>query len=156
MRKGVYAMRKLYGIAAVMLLALGVASWGGIGQAQQQGAAEKAGEKLDEVGRKIKQGIEKAEVTVREGINKARESVHSMGVMSRVYGRLHWDKALHTSTLHVKVEGGTVTLRGAVPNAAAKTKAVVLTAETVGVTKVIDELTVPASEADTGPSPARP
>jgi osmotically-inducible protein OsmY len=45
-----------------------------------------------------------------------------------------------------------VTLRGAVANKAAKTKAVTLAAETVGVTKVIDELSVPVSEAD---EPAR-
>ncbi len=142
-------MRRDCGIAAVVLLAVGVAMWSGISRAQQQeGAAARAGEKLDEVGRKIKKGLEKAEDAVREGFHKTRESVHGMGVMSRVYGRLHWDKALHNSTLTLKVDDGVVTLRGAVPSKAAKTKAVTLTAETVGVTKVIDELTVPASVAD--------
>lgn len=150
-------MRRLYGIAGVVSLALGLTIWTGSGRAQQQeGAAARAGEKLDEVGRKIKKGLEKAEDAVREGFHKSRDSVHGMGVMSRVYGQLHWDKALHTSTLTLKVENGVVTLRGAVPNKAAKTKAVTLTAETVGVTKVIDELSVPASEADEPGIPSKP
>jgi hyperosmotically inducible periplasmic protein len=150
-------MRKSYGIATLIPLVIGLAFWVGHSRAQQQeGAAAKAGEKIDEVGRKIKKGIEKAEDAVREGFHKTRDSVHSMGVMSRVYGRLHWDKALHASTLTVKVEDGVVTLRGAVPTRAAKSKAVTLAAETVGVTKVIDELSVPASEADESRSPTKP
>ncbi len=141
-------MRTAYGIATAIGLALGVAWWGGVGRAQQEGVGEKAGEKLDEVGRKLKKGLDKAEDAVRESFRKTRDSVHSMNVAARVYGRLHWDKALHSSTLHVKVEEGVATISGAVPTAEAKTKAVTLTAETVGVTKVVDELTIPASEAD--------
>src|SRR5947209_3515095 len=119
-------MRRIHGLAALTLLALCVAFWGGIGRAQQEGAAEKAGEKLDEVGRKIKKGIEKAEDSVREGFHKTRESVHGMGIMARVYGRLHWDKALHSSSLTIRVENGALVLRGAVSNATAKAKAVEL------------------------------
>jgi osmotically-inducible protein OsmY len=145
-------MRNAYGIAAAIALGLGVAWWGGVGRAQQQGAGEKAGEKLDEVGRKLKRSIDKAEDAVREGFHKTRDSVHSMGVAARVYGRLHWDKALHTSALHVKVEDGVATLSGSVPTAEAKAKAVALAAETVGVSKVVDELTIPASEADRVPA----
>jgi osmotically-inducible protein OsmY len=97
--------------------------------------------------------LEKAEDAVREGFHKTRESVHSMGVAARVYGRLHWDKSLHSSTLNIKVEEGVVTLTGSVPTAEAKTKAVNLAADTVGVTKVVDELTVPASQAGETPAP---
>jgi hyperosmotically inducible protein len=150
-------MRKSYEIATLIPLVIGLAFWVGHSRAQQQeGAAAKAGEKIDGVGRKIKKGIERAEDAVREGFHKTRDSVHSMGVMSRVYGRLHWDKALNASVLTVKVEDGVVTLRGAVPTRAAKSKAVTLAAETVGVTKVIDELSVPASEADESRSPTKP
>ena len=150
-------MRRYIGIAALLSLAFVGAFWAAQGRAQQEdGAAAKAGEKLDEVGRKIKKGLEKAEDAVREGFHKTRDSVHSMGVMSRVYGRLHWDKALHASTLTVKVEDGVVTLRGAVPTQAAKAKAVTLAAETVGVSRVIDELTIPASQADESRKPTKP
>jgi hyperosmotically inducible protein len=149
-------MRKTYGLAVVISLAVCLAFWGGIGRAQQEGAAEKTKEKLEEVGRKIKRGLEKAEDTVREGFHKTRESVQGMGIMARVYGRLHWDKALHSSSLTVRVEEGAVVLRGEVPSAAAKAKAVMLAADTVGVNKVVDELTVPASEAEKVPAPAKP
>src|SRR5262245_53299160 len=126
-------MRRYSGFAAVTLLALAlmVAAWSGVGRAQQQeGAAEKAGEKLDEVGRKIKRGLEKAEGAVREGFQKSREAVQGMGVVARVYSRLHWDKALHSSSLAVRMEEGAVVLRGLVPDAAAKAKAVALAADT--------------------------
>jgi osmotically-inducible protein OsmY len=148
-------MRKSYGLATAIGLAIGVAWWGGPGRAQQEGVGEKAGEKLDEVGRKIKRGIDKAEEAVGESFHKTRESVHNMGVAARVYGRLHWDKALNASTLHVKVEDGVATITGSVPTAEAKTKAVSLTVDTVGVKRVIDEMTIPASEADNVPARKR-
>jgi osmotically-inducible protein OsmY len=145
-------MRKACGIAVAIGLGLGVAWWGGVGRAQQEGAGQKAGEKLDEVGRKIKRGLNKAEEAVRESFHKTRESVHSMGVAARVYGRLHWDKALQSSTLNVKVEEGVATLTGSVPTAEARTKAVNLAADTVGVNKVVDELTVTTSRAEETPA----
>ena len=71
---------------------------------QQEGVAAKAGEKLDEFGRAIRRGLYDAEETVRGGLNKTgdtvregfaktKESVQGMGLVPRVYGRLHWDKA---------------------------------------------------------------
>ena len=145
-------MRNAYGIAAAIALGLGVAWWGGVGRAQQEGVGEKAGEKIDDVGRKLKKGLDRAEDAVREGFHKTRDSVHSMSIAGRVYGRLHWDKSLYKSDLHVKVEEGVATITGSVPTAEAKVKAVTLAAETVGVTKVVDELTIPASEADRAPA----
>ena len=145
-------MRNAYGIAVAIALALGVAWWGGVGRAQQEGAGQKVGEKLDEVGRKIKRSLNKAEEAVRESFHKTRESVHSMGVAARVYGRLHWDKSLHTSPINVKVEEGVATLTGSVPTAEARTKAIDLAADTVGVTKVVDELTVPPSPVEEKPT----
>jgi len=68
-----------------------------------------------------------------------------MEVVSRVYSRLHWDKALTTSNLEIEVQaGGIAILTGIVPNQAAKAKALALTAETVGVIQVVDQLTVGA------------
>ncbi len=127
---------------------------------QQGGVAEKAGERLDEFGRAIKQGIVNAEETVREGLNKTgetvresfaktRESVNAMGLGPRVYGRLHWDKALNSCSLFIKVEGSRVTLRGVVPDAATEAKALALVGETVGVNQVIDQLTVLSPSSST-------
>ncbi len=119
----------------------------------QEGVAAKAGEKLDEFGRAIRRGLFDAEETVRGGLNKTgetvregfaktKESVQGMGLVPRVYGRLHWDKALHGCNLFVKAEAGRVTIRGIVPDEAAKDKAVALVKDTVGVTHVVVQLSV--------------
>ena len=83
-----------------------------------------------------------------------------MGVASRVYGRLHWDKALETSTLDLEVNNGVATLRGEVPERKAKARAVELARETVGITQVIDQLaiqppsqTAPATSTDSTAKP---
>ena len=63
-----------------------------------------------------------------------------MEVSARVYGRLHWDKALNGSKVDIEVtEGGHTTLTGVVADAKAKAKAVELTRDTVGVTQVVDQ-----------------
>lgn len=141
-------MSKACGVALACVLALGMAGWQSSGRAQQDGPAARAGEKLDELGRKVKKGIDKAEDAVRESFHKTRDSVHSMGVAARVYGRLHWDKALHSSNLLVRVEEGVATLTGNVPSAEARTRAVDLAAGTVGITRVVDRLTLPTSSGD--------
>jgi hyperosmotically inducible periplasmic protein len=156
-------MRMLFRVSATTLFALGLVFWSVAGRAQQEGAAAKAGEKIDEVGRAIKKGILNAEETVREGLNKTgetvregfaktRESVQGMGLVPRIYGRLHWDKALHSSSLFVKAEAGSVTIRGIVPDESAKAKAISLIKDTVGVTQVIDQLSVLPSSTTTSNS----
>jgi hypothetical protein len=140
-------MKTTYGLMAVTIAAFALALGAAAARSQQEGVAQKAGEKLDEVGRAIKDGIEKAGETVREGFTRTRESVQAMGVLSRVYGRLHWDKALHASSIVLKGEGGLITIRGMVADETSRTKAVTLAAETVGVTRVIDQLMVVPSSA---------
>ncbi len=73
-----------------------------------------------------------------------------MGLVPRVYGRLHWDKALNASQLMVKAEGGTVTIRGTVPDQAAKAKVIALAKDTVGVTRVVVQLHVVSPDVDPG------
>ena len=66
-----------------------------------------------------------------------------MGVESRVYGRIHWDKALNDASIDLTVTAdGVITLTGTVADAKAKARAVDLTKETVGVTKVVDTLAI--------------
>ena len=136
-------MTRIRGLVAAELLALAGGLGIGVAWAQQdQGPAEKAGSKLDDVGRSIKRGLDNAGDAVREQFARARGTVHNMDVASRVYGRLHWDKTLTTSTLDLDVQGGVATLRGAVTDARAKAKAVELAADTVGISRVIDQLTI--------------
>ena len=135
-------MKRIHGVMAAALMATAVLGMS-VGRAQQdQGPGEKAGGKLDQAGRSIRKGLEDAGDAIRERFARTRESVHSMGVASRVYGRLHWDKQLTSSTLDIDVKEGVATLRGSVPTAKAKARAFELTRETVGVIQVIDQLAV--------------
>jgi hyperosmotically inducible periplasmic protein len=162
-------MYKILGTVAAALIGLSVIGWGVATRGQQDpapqdgGAAAKAGEKLDELGRAIRRSLIDAEDTVRDGLNRTggtvrdgfartKESVQGMGVVPRVYGRLHWDKALHACQLVVKAEGGAVTIRGTVPDEAAKAKAISLARDTFGVTRVIAQLRILAPSID-APSP---
>ncbi len=114
----------------------------GIGAAQQP-TRPTVGERVDNAVQNIKQGAREVGQTVREQALQARTSVHDMSVSTRVHGRLHWDKALNGAKIDVNVrEDGVATISGAVPDAKARAKAVELTADTVGVTQVVDQLTV--------------
>ena len=111
------------------------------GQAQETG--KRIGEKLDDVGRDIRGGLNRAGQETKEQVASAKTSVRNMGVESRVYGRLHWDKALNDATIELAVtEAGVVTLNGSVATAQAKVHAAELARETVGVTEVVDRLAV--------------
>jgi len=74
--------------AAVAVAAL-VVGWAGPGQAQEAG--KRVGQKLDEVGREIKGGLNRAGSAAKDQFSRARASVHDMGVES-------WSTAGSTGT----------------------------------------------------------
>ena len=126
--------KRAFGIASALLA---TALIGPACLVRGQGVAERAGQALDGAGRGIRQGVQNA-------FSRTRASVHNQETISRVYSRVHWDKTLVGSTLELEVlgDGSTVILRGAVADAAAKQRAVLLARDTVGVGQVVDELTV--------------
>jgi hyperosmotically inducible periplasmic protein len=129
--------RTIFGAAVLTVLAVGVSR----GLAQQ-GVAERVGQKLDQVGRGLKTGAVEITDAVRKKFETVRADVQRMGVPSRVYARLHWDKMLNTSRIEVHmVRGGAVLLRGVVPDEDMRKHAVELASATVDVTSVVDELT---------------
>jgi hyperosmotically inducible protein len=118
--------------------------------AQEPGLGKRVGEKLDEAGAAIRRDVGKAGDAMREQFHKAKASINAMGIEARVYGRLRWDKALDGATIDVSAaKDGTITLTGTVADALAKAKAVRLAADTVGVTRVVDQLatTTPTTSA---------
>jgi hypothetical protein len=128
--------------------------------AQEPGLGKRVGEKLDEAGAAIRRDVGKAGDAVREQFHKAKASINAMGIEGRVYGRLHWDKALENASIDVTAtRDGTVTLTGTVADAMAKARAVRLAGDTVGVTRVIDQLAAatptPATPARETPTPNR-
>ena len=116
-----------------------VAAWGCVAWAQQG----PVGQGINSAGRSIKRGFQSAGQAVQGGWAQTQTSVHNMEIVSRVYSRLHWDKALTTSNLELDVtNGGIATVTGVVPDAAAKAKALTLTSHTVGVIQVVDQVVV--------------
>lgn len=121
-------------------IAMTVMVWACTGFAQQ-GVVERLGHKLDDVGRGVKDGVQGVGEAVRKRFEVVQADVHRMGTHSRVYARLHWDKSLYSSKIEVHMmRGGVVLLRGMVPDAEARKKAVALATDTVDVNEVIDEL----------------
>lgn len=135
-------MRKTHlAIGSTLLGAVAVA-WAGVGRAQQ-GVGERVGESLDDAGKVIKRGLQRSGEAVRDSFARTKTSVQNMGIEARIYGRLHWDKDLNGSSIELEVRNASeAILRGAVPTAALKSKAVALTRDTVGVARVIDQLTI--------------
>jgi hypothetical protein len=139
-------------LAATLGLTIALVAGTQTAQAQQG----PIGQGLEDAGRAVKRGFQSAGQAVSGSFQKTRTSVHNMEVVSRVYSRLHWDKALTTATMEIEVQaGGIAILTGIVPTEAAKTKALTLTAETVGVIQVVDQLTVGGSTT-TAPVVPRP
>lgn len=128
-----------------------VALVAGAGQAQTVG--DRVGDGLDKAGRAVRGGLQTAGQAVRGGVNNARTSVANMEVVNRVYSRLHWDKALASSTLEVEIRaGGIAVLTGVAPDKATKDKALNLAADTIGVVQVVDQISVVAPGAATAPA----
>jgi hyperosmotically inducible protein len=143
-----------WGIAGVVL-GIVLTAWIGSGRAQQRGTAEKVGEKIDGALKGVKRGAENLSDDLKGRFERARTSVNDMGLEARIYGRLHWDRALNAARLEVEVrQGGAATLRGVVADEAARIKAVALTKDTVGVAQVVDQLVVSPAATTTSPTPA--
>jgi hyperosmotically inducible protein len=122
------------------LLALATAMAGGRWWSQAN-AQEPAAVPEESLGQKIDRGLDKLGQELRQGWADVRASIDRMGVQGRVYGRLHWDKELSTATIDIEVrEDKSVVLKGSVPSASARSKAVQLAQDTTGVHEVVDEL----------------
>ena len=102
----------------------------------RQGPAQRVGQALDNAGKNIRRGVE-------NGVARGEMSAQERELLARVYHRVHWDKTLVNTSLEFVVQlDGTVILRGAVADEAAKKKAADLAINTVGVTKVVDEMVI--------------
>ena len=105
------------------------------------------------LGEQVDRGLNTLGEHLRRGWAEIRQMVDELSVQGRVYGRLHWDKALANAKLDISVDNAvqdnTVTLSGSVPDEAARTTALNLAKDTVGVGRVVDHLTISAATAAT-------
>jgi len=74
------------------------------------------------------------------GLSGLRLHWGAVAVDARVAARLSWDRNLEGLAIQVDADGAEVKLRGKVPDAARRRRAVELAANTIGVEKVTDEM----------------
>ena len=123
---------------AGIVLGLGVAGWAGLAR-EPGGTSEGLGRAVETVAA----GVHDATETVRDQLAAAQSSARNLGIEQQISARLHGDKTFDANKIEVHVEEeGTAVLRGLVPNAEAKERAVGLTQDTKGVLKVVDHLAV--------------
>lgn len=114
-------------LAALALVGVAVA---------QDGPIQRAGQALDRAGKKIRYRVETE-------VARGQESVEERQVLNRVVRRIGWDKRFLGSAIQFESRaGGTMVLRGSVPNDQVKQQAVEVVEMTIGVSAVVDELAV--------------
>jgi hyperosmotically inducible protein len=102
----------------------------------QDGPLQQAGRALDNAGKNIRARIENE-------VARGQVTAQERELLYRVTRRLEWDKQLVRSTVQIEAQSdGSIVVRGSVQNESAKRRAVDLVENTVGVTKVVDELAV--------------
>lgn len=135
--------------AALLLLTAG---WVSLAQ-EPKTTGEKLKEKAGNAVSSVKKGASNASDAIKNKFNAAKDHVKAMEIEARVYSRLHWDKGLVGHKIDLSApRAGTIVLNGTVADARAKAKAVELTTDTVGVTDVVDHLTVQTSATVTEPA----
>ena len=123
----------------VLVLAAGRAS---VSQ-EPKTTTEKLKEKAGNAVTSVKKGVSSAGDAIKNKFHQAKGAVVAMGIEARVYSRLHWDKGLTGSKIDLSApREGVIVLTGGVADAATRARAIALTTDTVGVTEVVDHLTV--------------
>jgi osmotically-inducible protein OsmY len=103
-------------------------------------------DRLARIGRKVADRLQ-AQTSSDPGrppdsLQSIRGGIGEFAVDAKVSARLRWDKQLEGASIQVgSVGAGTVKLTGTVPGFEARQRAVQLANSTIGVNKVIDELT---------------
>jgi hyperosmotically inducible protein len=118
-----------------------------------KGTAGTVGEKTKAGAEKTKDatksGAEKTKDATKKGAEKTKDVLSKTGevitdgwITSRIKTKFMADEVMRASSIDVDTDNHVVTLTGAVPNAAARTKAIALAKEVEGVNRVVDKLQV--------------
>jgi hyperosmotically inducible periplasmic protein len=106
------------------------------------GTVEKTKEGTKKAGDKTKEGAEKVWDKTKEGAEKVGDETSDAYILSRVKMRLAGVDVLKGSDINVDVDKHVVTLKGTVPSAAARARAIEIAKDTEGAKQVVDRLTV--------------
>ena len=73
---------------------------------------------------------------------KAKDTVAEAALTTKIKAKMALDDTIKARRIDVSTSGGTVTVKGAVASKAEHDRAIALTRETNGVTRVVDELAI--------------
>jgi len=108
--------------------------------------AEKVGDKTKEVakdaGQKTKEVAKEAGEKTKEGVSKVGAEITDAWILSKVKADFVGEDVLKGSDINVDVDKKVVTLRGTVPTAAARARAMEIARKTDGAKSVVDRLTI--------------
>ena len=108
--------------------------------------AKDAGEKTKEVSKeaaeKTKDGAVKVAEKTKEGAAKVGNEITDAWILAKVKSQFVGEDVLKGSDINVDCDKHVVTLRGTVPTAAARARALEIARKTDGATRVIDQLTI--------------
>jgi osmotically-inducible protein OsmY len=73
---------------------------------------------------------------------KVKDAAHDASITGKIKAKMALDDSIRSRSIDVSTDGSTVTIEGTVGSAAEHERALALTRETAGVTRVIDRLKV--------------
>ena len=91
---------------------------------------------------KTKEGAEKVGEKTKEGLSKTGEAITDTWITGHVKERFMGEDVMKGSDIDVDTDNHVVTLKGTVPSAAARARAMQLARTTQGVKRVVDRLTI--------------
>jgi hyperosmotically inducible protein len=103
---------------------------------------QKATDKTKDAAGAVASGTKKAAGKTKDAVSKSGEVMTDGWISSRIKTNFMGEEALRASDIKVDTNDHVVTLTGAVPDAAAHTKALSIAKQVEGVDRVVDKLKV--------------
>jgi hyperosmotically inducible protein len=123
-------------------LIAGVKGTAGKVEQKTKEGAEKTKQGADKAWEKTKEGAGTVADKTKEGVSKTGEVITDGWITTRVKSKFVGEDLLKGSDINVDTDNHVVTLKGTVPSAAARARAVAEAKEVEGVHKVVDQLTI--------------
>jgi osmotically-inducible protein OsmY len=101
---------------------------------------EKATDKVKGTADTVASGTKKGAEKTKDVLSKTGENITDGWITSRIKAKFMADEVMRASSINVDTNDHVVTLTGAVPDAAARAKALALAKEVEGVNRVVDKL----------------
>ena len=101
---------------------------------------EKATDKVKGTAGTVASGTKKGAEKTKDALSKTGENITDGWITSRIKAKFMANEATRASSINVDTNDHVVTLTGAVPDAAARAKALALAKEVEGVNRVVDKL----------------